>query len=55
MIFPWLKSRDLEAQEDGDASELSLVRDKNGNWVNEVTGEIYVEIRESEDEDDANT
>lgn len=55
MNFFWAKNGDLEAQGDGDATALSLVRDKNGNWVNEVTGEIYVEIRESEDEDDANT
>lgn len=49
----WLKSNDLEAQGEGDVSELSLVRDKNGNWINEDTREIYAEIREAEEDDDA--
>lgn len=53
MIFPWLKSSDLEVQGDGDASELSLIRDKNGNWVYEATGDLYAEVREAEDDDDA--
>lgn len=51
MIFPWNKNIATEAQGDGDSSELSLVRDPRGNWINEATGEIYAKVVEPEDGD----
>ncbi len=47
----WHRNVATEPQEDGNSSELSLVRDSRGNWIDEATGEIYARVEEPEDED----
>lgn len=47
----WRKPKFTEPEGDGDASELSLIRDSRGNWVNEATGGIYAYANEPEDGD----
>lgn len=50
-VLPWRRNVATEPQEEGDSSELSLVRDARGNWVHEATGELFATVVEQEDGD----